>query len=60
MQPFITKLNKNLNAQLQKIDLEESNCIIKAQKSIICLNSTLSKLRKFITSVPLKLGRIKN
>lgn len=48
MQPFISKLNKNLNAQLQKIDLEESNFIIKAQKSIVCLNSTLSKLRTFI------------
>ena len=48
MQPFITKLNKNLNAHLQKIDLEESNFIIKAQKSIVCIKSTLNKLRTFV------------
>jgi RteC protein len=54
MQPFITKLNKNLNAQLQKIDLEETSIIIKAQKSIVCLNSALSKLRTFILNYNFK------
>ena len=48
MQPFITKLNKTLNTQLQKIVLEETSLIIKAQKSIVCLNCALSKLRTFI------------
>jgi len=54
MQLFITKLNKNLNCQLQKIDLEETNLIIKAQKSIVCLNSALSKLRTFILNYDFK------
>ena len=54
MQQFITKLNKNLNAQLQKIDLEETNLIIKAQKSIVCLNSALSRLRTFILNYTFK------
>ena len=54
MQLFITKLNKNLNTQLQKIDLEETNLIIKAQKSIICINSSLSKLRTFILNYTFK------
>ena len=48
MNHFITKLNKNLNNQLQIIDLEEINIVNKAQKSILCLNSSLSKLRTFI------------
>ena len=54
MQTFITKLNKDLNAQLQKIDLEESNFIIKSQKSIVYLNSALSKLRTFILNYTFK------
>ena len=54
MQPLITKLNKNLNSQLQKIDLEETNLIIKAQKSIVCLNCALSKLRCFVLDYTFK------
>jgi len=37
MKHFITKLNKSLNTQLQAIDLEETNTINKAQKSIVCI-----------------------
>ena len=48
MQQFITRLNKNLNSQLQKIDLEESNSIIKAQKSIGCIKCALNKIRTFV------------
>ena len=48
MQPFITKLNKNLNSQLQKIELEEIDLIIKAQKSIRCIKSALNKVRTFV------------
>ena len=48
MQPFITKLNNKLNNQLQVIDLEESNIINKAQKSIVCIKNTLNKLRTFV------------
>jgi hypothetical protein len=54
MQTFTTKLNKNLNNQLQIIDLEETNLIDKAQKSILCLNSSLSKLRTSILSYTFK------
>ena len=54
MQPFITKLNKDLNVQLQKIELEETNLIFKAQKSIVCLNSVLIKLRTFILNYTFK------
>lgn len=48
MNHFILKLNKNLNNQLQIIDLEEISIVNKAQKSILCINSSLTKLRTFI------------
>ena len=54
MQPFIAKLNKELNVRLQKIDLEETNLIIKAQKSIVYLNNTISKLRTFLLNYTFK------
>ena len=54
MQPFITKLNKELNAKLQQIELAETNLIKKAQKSIVCLNTGLSKLRTFILNYDFK------
>jgi len=54
MQTFITRLNKNLNCQLQKIDIEETNLIIKAQKSIVYLNNTISKLRTFVLNYTFK------
>ena len=54
MQSFINKLNKNLNDQLQIIELEETNLINKAQKSIVYLNSTISKLRTFILNYAFK------
>lgn len=44
---FISKLNKNLNNQLQTIDLEESDLIKKAQKSILCLKNALTQLKAF-------------
>jgi len=48
MNHFISNLNKELNKQLQVIDLEEINLINKAQKSIVCIKITLSKLKNFV------------
>lgn len=48
MNHFISNLNKELNKQLQIIDLEEINLINKAQKSIACIKITLSKLKDFV------------
>lgn len=48
MNNYSLKLNKDLNNQLQTIDLEETNLIKKAQKSIIFIKSALSKLKTFI------------
>jgi len=47
MNHFITKLNKDLNSQLQVIDLEEPALIRKAQKSIRCIKDVLTQLRAF-------------
>ena len=47
MNHFITKLNKNLSSQLQSIDMDESDLIRKAQKSIFCIKSALTQLRAF-------------
>ena len=47
MNHFITKLNKDLSSQLQGIDLDESDLIRKAQKSIHCINYALTQLRAF-------------
>lgn len=47
MNHFITKLNKDLNSQLQDVDLEELNIIRKAQKSIRCIKDVLTQLRAF-------------
>jgi hypothetical protein len=47
MNHFITKLNKDLNSQLQVIDLVELDLIAKAQKSILCINDALTQLRAF-------------
>lgn len=47
MNHFITKLNKDLNSQLQVIELEESDLIRKAQKSIRCIKDALILLRAF-------------
>lgn len=54
MKIFTLKLNKDLNTQLQTIDLEEPDIIKKAQKSIVCLKSTLSKLKTFILNYSFK------
>lgn len=51
---FVSELNKKLNVQLQTIDLEETNPINKAQKSIVCIKSTLSKLKTFILNYTFK------
>lgn len=48
MNQFITKLNKNLNIQLQSIDFEEQDPLKKAQKSIQCIKNALTQLRAFI------------
>ena len=47
MNHFITKLNKNLSSQLQSIDMDESDLIRKAQKSIRCIKDALTQLRAF-------------
>jgi len=39
MNQYISKLHKELNFKLQAIDLEETNTIKKAQKSIICIKN---------------------
>ena len=48
MNNFFDKLNKNLNSKLQAIDLEETSLINKAQRSITCIKSALSKLKDFV------------
>jgi hypothetical protein len=47
MTQFITKLNKDLSSQLKSIDMEESDLIRKAQKSIRCIKDALTQLRAF-------------
>jgi len=54
MKNYILQLNKNLNDQLQIIDLEETNLINKAQKSIVCTKNSLSKLKTFILDYTFK------
>lgn len=54
MNQFIPQLIKRLNNNLQLIDLEESNSIIKAQKSIVCVKNALSKLKTFILEYSFK------
>jgi len=47
MNHFTAKLYKDLNSQLQDIDLEELNIIKKTQKSISCVKDALTQLRAF-------------
>lgn len=47
MKTFSDKLNRNIDNQLQSIDLEESNAIAKTQKSIQCLKKALTQLKVF-------------
>jgi len=54
MNHFVAKLNKNLSNQLQSIDLEKTNLINKAQKSIVCIKSALCKLKTFILNYTFK------
>lgn len=49
MNHFVTKLNKDLNSKLQVINLEESDLISKAHKSIRCIKDGLIMLRAFTT-----------
>lgn len=48
MNHFFLKLQKELTANLQTIDLEESTIIDKAQKSIICIKYALNQLKAFV------------
>jgi len=48
MNHFISKLNKNLDNQLQIINLEEPDFLKKAQKSICCIKSALNELKIFV------------
>jgi hypothetical protein len=48
MNHFVTKLNKKLNSQLQKIDLEETELLKKALQSITCIESALNELKSFL------------
>lgn len=54
MNHFVYRLNKNLNSQLQQIDLEETNLVKKAQKSIICIKNTLCKLKTYMLNYTFK------
>ncbi len=54
MNHFILKLNKDLNNQLQIIDIEEPNLIIKSQKSIRCVKNILSQLKNFVLNYSFK------
>jgi len=54
MNYFANKLNKDLNNQLQAIDLEETNLIKKAQKSITCIKGSLCLLKTFMLSYTFK------
>ncbi len=47
MNHFVSKLNKNLNSQLQAIDLEEADLIKKTQKSIHGIKIALTQLKVF-------------
>ncbi|MBP1638879.1 MAG: RteC protein [Bacteroidetes bacterium] len=47
MKQFISKLNKDLHIQLQAIDLEESDNIRKAQKSVTYIKNALTQLKAF-------------
>jgi hypothetical protein len=47
MNHFVSKLNKDLNSQLQDIDLQEQDHISKAQKSISRIKDALTQLRAF-------------
>ena len=48
MHQFINKLNKNLNYQLENIDLEEQDLLKKTQKSISCIKNALKQLKAFV------------
>lgn len=54
MNHFIPKLQKELNSKLQNIDLEETNTINKAQKSIICIRTALCQLKSFVLNYSFK------
>lgn len=54
MNQFIPKLNIELNSRLHAIDIEETDLILKAQKSIVCIREILSKLRAFIVNYKFK------
>jgi hypothetical protein len=48
MNQFITKLNKNLDNQLQIINLEENDVLIKYQKSVQSIKKALTNLKVFV------------
>ena len=54
MNHFILKLNKDLDKQLQIIDIEETNIIRKAHKSITSIKSTLTELKNFVLNYSFK------
>jgi hypothetical protein len=48
MNHYITKLNEELNLQLQSIDMETGNKIEKSQKSFTCVTNALKQLKAFV------------
>lgn len=54
MNQFVYKLNKSPNNQLQSLDLEESDTIKKAQRSVRCIKNALTQLKAFILEYPFK------
>ncbi|MDP4271078.1 MAG: RteC domain-containing protein [Bacteroidota bacterium] len=54
MVPYVTKLHKNLDKQLQEIDLKEEDGIKKSQESIGIIKNALPQLKKYISEHPFK------
>lgn len=48
MNHFISELNKELNLQLQSIDLGTDNIVEKSQKSFACVRNALKQLKAFV------------
>ena len=54
MIPFVTKVHKNLDKQLQEIDLKEEDGIKKSQESISLIKNALPQLKRYISEHPFK------
>jgi len=50
----VNELLKNLNHEIEKLELEETDILIKAEKGIKIAKATLTKMRKFVLSQAFK------